>query len=524
MASKSTFCSIGKYIARVDSELYDWMEEGCMTHLLDMPAKTGLTFLHPKSPEWRSKFSGLIATNKTAAEDMFRTLVLRDTFKTGRDWTSKRENVANSLFPFQQVGVKSSNDKEVVFESGARAVLDPNFIDDSRKKNLAVWTLISGEIPITHDKPARLSNHPSNKTGMYEPTGPQKSSLRFQIGQIVENEYAREELNRRAGNSHTPSMCFVKYALSIVNYLVHTGNDHTVYDVVLPNIAFDNMDFYYLVEPHNAHGSYLLDDHTIQGWWADAGSRRFDIQDLKEKIMMIQCKNNSSSAAIYSQRGALVSAIHEIRVKILHGRAMESADAIVAAYKHMEVSNSIGSVNNVYPDGLARHFSANPGLKLTQDELRYIMYLQFQDLEADHSFDVGRFNYMMNYIGDRLNASNETSRANLRTLVNPSTLKTHIRPKEQSTEIGLFVNSSMFMFVPMSADETHAAGTKHTLTRPRPGANRFYNIQQAIHSAQLRILPELAKEHHAEVVSMLKNLNPEMLTPEAREELKRLLA
>jgi hypothetical protein len=152
------------------------------------------------------------------------------------------------------------------------------------------------------------------------------------------------------------------------------------------------------------------------------------------------------------------------------------------------------------------------------------MYLQFCDLEAE-KFDAGAFHYMVNYIGDRLHADNEVSRSNLRTLVNPASLKTHIRPREQHTEIGLFVNSSMFMFVPVTHEEGKSTVSgKESVSRPHRGSNRFYNIQQAIHTAQLRIFPELVRQHQAELLSILRTLDPATLTPESREELRRLVA
>jgi hypothetical protein len=529
MASKSaeTYCSIGKYISKVDPKLYELLDDACLVGLLNPGSKTGITFLHPRDAAWRKKFESLIHSNtvgsKPAAEDMVRALIIRDTLKTGRDWMAKRENIPNSLFPFQHVAVKSANDKEVMFESGAKAVTDPNFTDDSRKQNHAVWTLVSGEIPVTTDKPAKS---PAGKSGKYEPEAPLANSRRFQIGRLVETEYAQDELNRRASGSHSPSQCYLKYTLSLVNHLLRAGLESVVYGCVLPNISFDKFDFYVLVEPHSASGPYLLDNATIESWWADASSRVFDITALKAKVLQMQSSaNQHCNCAVYNSRGGLLDAIHHVRTTILNGRRLESATKIVEAYKHLESSNSIGGSANVFPMEIAAHYQAHAGLKLTQDELRYITYLRFQTLEASPQFDLGAYNYILNYIGDRLHAPNEASRSSLRTIINPAALQYHIKPKEQITEIAFFVNSTMFMFVPQSSAETLSISPKSVVDRPHfGGSNRFFNIQQAIHEAQLRVLPELSGEYHEHVAAWLRTLDPSQLTPASREQLKNMLA
>jgi len=529
MASKSveTYCSIGKYLAKVDPKLYELIDDACLTGLLNSGGKTGMTFLHPVDSAWRKKFESLVHSSavgsKPAAEDMLRALILRDTFKTGRDWTSKRDNIPNSLFPYQHVPVKSSNDREVVFESGARAELDTQFVDDSRKKNLAVWKLVSGEIPVTTDRPAKPS---AEKKGRYEPEATLMNLKRYQIGKYVETEYAREELNRREAGSHNPSQCYLKYTLSIVNYLIRNGSENIVYTCVLPNISFDKFDFYALVEPHSPSGPYLLDDHTIESWWADTSSRVFDISAMKKKVMEMQANTGAPcKCAFYTARGHLLKEINSTRVHILRSRMLESAAKIEEVYKNLEATNSIGDTQNVFSADLIAHYRAHPGLKLTQDELRYLTHLKFGVLEKNARFELGEFNYILNYIGDRLHATTEVARANLRTLVNVRAIQYQIKPREQITELGLFVNSTMYMFIPQTAAETASIAPKNTLSRPVfGGPNRFFNAQQAIHEMQIRVLPELSKEYHEQVAAWLGTLDPSQLTAESREQLKKMLA
>ena len=530
MASKSaeTYCSIGKYIAKTDPKLYELLEDACLTGLFNSGGKTGITFLRPTDKAWRKKFEDLVHSStvgsKPAAEDMIRALVFRGIFKKGRDWIEQKDNIPNALFPSQHVPVKSANDKEVLFESGARAEPDHGFTDDSRKKNLAVWTLVSGDIPVTTDRPAKYV--PPTKRGQYEPEPSLTSSRRFQIGKIVETEYARDELNRRQSGSHNPSQCYLKYTLSLVNYLINTDNLKTLKSLALPNISYDKFDFYVLVEPHTAAGPYLLDDGIIEGWWADTSSRMFDIDAMKNTAMKMQCTPvPDCPCALYKSRGSLLEEIHRVRNAIRHGRPLESAKSIVEEYKRLESSNTIGAIQHAIPSDLASYFASKPGLKLTHDELRYITYLRFAKLESASAFDLGDFNYITNYIGDRLHAATETARTNLRTLVNPVTLQTHIRPKEQLTEIGIFVNSTMFMFIPQCLEDTRGVTTKYTVERPYLGGpHKFFNIQEAIHGAQIRILPELSGEYREQVASWLRTLKPEDLTSESAAQLKKLLA
>lgn len=511
-----TYCRIPDYVEVVDPDLATLINGLCGTTgaLSAGKGKAGVTFLMPQDKAFRAKLEKLAYSDKTEdaskASDMMMALIMRDSFKTPAEW--KNKEVANSLFPSQLVEVESVSAKEVVFKSGARAVLDEGFKDASKKSNLAVWKLVSGEIPVTTDKPASNAK-PKKKTGAYAPSAEFKN-LRWQIAAAVENTYA---LNRLSNNNRN---AYLDYTMSFVNYVLTVRKDTAlVCDKILPLLAFDKMDFYFILEPHRSAGEYLIDDELVAEWWQN--KKPHDAKTFSAELEVFM-KAGKSSALVYADRPRLFDEIASVRalmMRVADAKSRFIVQELTKVYQTLESENKIGNAEGVYPTPLAEFYAANPGLKMVHDELRFVTYGAFKQFEA-RAFDYGAFNELMNMVGECLYASTADERARSQKLLNANNLRKLISPNENVDEIKVFINSTMFMFMPMTCAEASELRQKHSISRPDPSSMVIFNIAKDLYNQHNRMLTE----ENTELATLLKTLNPDTIDPELRELLRKKFA
>lgn len=523
MAGKQfkTYCKIIDYVDSVDADLAALLRGTCA----DMPlnsfkGKPGITFLMPQDKAFRAKLEKLAYSDKTEeaskAGDMLNACIIRDVFKTAAEWKSRE--VANSLYPSQVVEVDSVSAKEVTFKSGAKAVLDEGFKDSSRRSNIAVWKLVSGEIPVTTDKPAQSRMRPKGKVGAYDAGVLHSQSERFKIALAVENAYALCRLQHHT--SGTPQKCaYLDHTLSLINFIMHVRNDTaTLYEKILPLISLDKIDFYLLVEPHKMNGPHLLDDALIHEWWSQKHNHTFCCAKVIEEINVLL--TGGSGALVYTDRNACLDKIADLRQKLsqmAEARPRNCVDEIAKHYAELESNNSIEGLAGIYPAPLAQYYASEPGLKMIQDELRYLTYGAFKRLES--SFDFGAFNELTNMIGECLHAAAPDDRSRQHKLLNKNTIKYMISPAENVQEIKTFMYSTMFMYIPLTCDEAANLKFKHSIRRPDPSSIVVFNIAKDLYIQHNRVINP--KMPAADLIAALRELKLETLDPALRVEIQK---
>jgi len=493
MAGKQfkTYCKIIDYVDAVDPEFATIARGVCS----DLPmgslrGKPGITLLLPKDKAFRAKLEKLAYSDKTEeanqAGELINALIIRDIMRTPSDWKSRE--VSNSLFPAQAVEVASTTATEVVFKSGARAVLDTKFKDASRRGNLAIWTLTAGNIPVTTDKPAKklTMGKPGAKTGGYAVDNHAARSDRFKIALAVENEYAIHRVQADIGGPVRRDV-YMEYTMSLINHIMNVRKDTALlYDKVLPLLSCDKLDFYLLVEPHKEGGSYLLDDDLIREWW----TQRTPCITRDVIAAVQQLLNSGEGARVYTDRAGLMESIAPLRTRVSQfadSRPRGVAEEIHKMYAELESTNMIGGGANVYPQGLAAYYKANPGLKLIQDELRFLTFGAFTRLE-NNKFDYGAFHELTNGIGECLHANSLEARASAQRLINKNSVRYLISPSEIINEINIFANSTMFLYIPLLGEESENLKQKSSIARPNPDNIVIYNIAAANYARHNRIL------------------------------------
>lgn len=487
-------CKIIDYVEQKNPRLAQIIRAVCADNALtSLKGKPGITFLMPQDSKEIDKLADLATSVKLEdvdrANDMINALIIRDVFKNPSDWMAHRDDIPNSLYPYQHVEVDSVTDREVIFKSGARAELDKDFIDGSKKKQLAVWKLTKGEIPVTKDKPATgkySKKHGSGpKVGGYIPTTELRNSLRWKIGICVENKYCAD---RMAGNNpfnNGNSSDVYRYAvLSLVDCIRRSRGDEYMINRVLPFISFSPIDFYFLVEPHRMGGYFVLDDDIIADWWQGmCDGCKCDCNEVTAYLDGLFKKAASVSRAdVYTNPAMLLKCISDASTPVLNiQNPKRIVSEISVLYTKLEQSNSIGECTNVYPEFVAQYYKNEPGLKMTHDELRFVAHGAFEALKRG-SFDAGKFNTFVNYIGDNLNADTVELRNACRTLLLNS-LPAMIDAQDKVNNIRTFVASTCFLQVPILS----AINQKNTTIRPDAYNLVLFNIAKASREEHDRI-------------------------------------
>jgi hypothetical protein len=480
MSKSKTHCRIIHYLEANDPGLAELMRATCADMTLGSTrGKPGITLLSPDK-DYRAKIEKLAYSSDpadaTKACDMLNALILRDVFKDGNKFMKQRSNIPNSLYPSQHVGVTRGSSKSVEFESGASATLDAGFLDSSKKSNLAVWNL-KGEIPVTSDKPAKIERMQrggpkgakGDKTGSYMPTSEHSQRLRYQIALAVENEYMLCRMQNSASGKHAEDP-YVAKSMSLAAHLMKEDPD-LFEKSILPLISFDKLDFYLMVEPHNNSGNYLIHDAALETWWnsrspASVGST---------------CKKIQALIGDQSDNLAEIDVVRKRLCELVDAKPRACVDAIEAEY--------------------ATKYSGGSQLKLIQDTLRYVSHCAFTQLESG-SFDSGRFNEIVNMIGECMyEAGSGTHTGNL---LNKASIKYSIAPTEKIEEVKQFINSTMFMYIPMT--EADAQSVKGSVSRPEPGSGGVWNIEKDLYVQHTRLLTE----SDTELEALLEKVDPEI--------------
>lgn len=489
--------------------------------LTSLKGKNGITFLVPNNQFLLDKLQNLANSmdpdDHVLLHDHIAAMTLQHAYKTEADW--RQHAPVNSLYPPQLIKIRSVSSNEITFENGAVIKRDDNFVDNSPKKCLAIWTIESGEIPITTDRPAQLTKN--NKVGSYQETYVDMN-LRNKICIAIENKYALQRLKYTLiDNDNIECDAYIHAMLSIVNYIVNVAKNVELFkSKVLPLISLNKIDIYFIIEPHRISGTYLLDDNIIQGWWSQKSVYSgFNCSDILKYIQQ-SLSTPDNSCALYSSRSMLFNAINTIRKSAttsIQSNPRKITEVIYAYYDTLENSNVIGNIENVLPSALSSYYKTNSKLKLLQDQLRYYTYMKFKDIESS-MFNTYDFNELVNYIGECLRASTLDEINGAAPILNHNVLKYLINPNEYLLNINTFINSTMLLFIPMTYKESCELKQKNMITLPNPASTELYNINRAEYEKHSRII-NLANnaQNNEDLLKMLANLDLSKVDDELRQ-------
>lgn len=521
MSKYNVYCKIFHYVESVNPDLAELMERTCTSGFLNARG-SGVTFLMPDTATI-GKIKKLAQSAKVEdfdkATDMLKALIIRDLYKDANDFKSKKDDVPNSLSPNQHVEVDSIDGATVKFKSGATAVVDKDFVDGSPSRRLAVWKL-TGEIPITTDKKATLkyAKAAGKKAvkGRYEVDYNNLAAFdeRRKIMLMIENAYVVAQNVKNTPEKYDP---YLRYLCSFVHY-VSKHEPSLFYERVLPLLSFDKIDMYLFIEPHRVDDAYLISGDLIGDWFRNMSfdhSPR-EIVDMCNKAM--EKAKELKLCTLYDNKPLVLAKIAELRA-----RATQAVDQykrtcpshIQKIYDELESTNSIGGVANIYPKALASYYAANPGLKMSHDELRYLTHEMFCSIEKENTFLLNEFQDITNMIGDYLHYTG-AERSKVRRLLNTDQLRYQIDPEPYAQEVRMFVNSTAFLHVGMSFKDCDDVGGQ--TQRPPQHSTILYNISKRVLDDKYhqRLIVPNAMDTDA-IVSLIRSLDINKLDEQTRK-------
>jgi hypothetical protein len=322
----------------------------------------------------------------------------------------------------------------------------------------------------------------------YAPSGKQQESMRFKIAIAAENEFAWENIGIKPPTPQVSS--FLRYVISFAQH-VHSSNPELFYQMLLPLIRFRVSDFYVIFEPHRdpdevraSKAQYLMPDDVITAWWSTYNKgiainintfRDWIDVRLKEASSHVQC-------VIYDEgkRLGLITAIDAVRQTVIESMQVKEAGikAALGVYEKTMRGNQVGSFANVFPSELARYYESCPFAKATHDELAFIIEPAFIRMCAKCAAGkrdefISDFRKITGIIGKMVRTMDCSGTGLF--LMNPK----NTGNEALMSEMKVFVNSTMFLWIPLSAEQIKNGPIDTSTTRP-DDIDVLYNPDHAL--------------------------------------------
>ncbi|MFA5767803.1 MAG: hypothetical protein WC919_07845 [Candidatus Paceibacterota bacterium] len=568
--SQAVFTSIEDYIRVRKPDLHQLYELCHQQNILTprVGERFGATLVIPPDSEISRLVADSNSTEVAKVSNVCRSLqsiVIRRALASSSDWMAG--DVLDGQHPSRKWNIKVSG-KGVILADGARDIvltIAPDFKPAFR--NIAVWYMdANGTVnpergePVAQLARSRLKKDVKAeasraKTGGYEAREQHGRSARFRIAILAENEYAAS-LSGSARSMATTSARVGAYTVGGVASQIPTNNlnpfvtcvasfarymyEHdptTFFQAILPLIGFRVIDFYAIFESHRianggAIGQYLIPDEMIDEWLTTFQYRASKFEDIIAFRKWVDDRlaeaGSRCPCAIYSNIQDLITEIDSVRADTMSAiqNPGQAAEIIIKQYSDMLATNSLGSIQGIYPDRISQYWRARPCAKLAHDELAFITEPIFCRLATAGSANA-REEYMrtISLIGNVMHAETNSDICAMLPLTNARKLASFANDAIMS-ELRVFVNSTAFMWIPLTSATMRDYPVLDSTSRE--DVNAIYNVDLALALKHERLLgPEserIARENKEAALAAIRSLRPENMSPELRAHLHTLIS
>lgn len=314
---------------------------------------------------------------------------------------------------------------------------------DLTEQNSKLIESFTSTLPLTiydYTPPKTRKKHEQSKKTL---NAKKAQQIRYQISSQIENDYARNMVN--------PTNQKNAFITATYSLLYHVMNKDEYYEDVflgrmLPYISHSEIDFYFLLEPHRIQHSeddYIVPTIVVEDWWKNFSGNTTAINDIYNLLNKhLSDPISDIKSLIYTNRIKLLSTIDECRYAVESNKTVSVADVVVKQYLNENMKNK-------YPEQLAALYKKNRYRKILEDELRYISFKQFTKIQT--KFDVNEYEEWLSVIANYMHQ--EPSEKKLR-LLKADRLNNAIDPISAIKEICTFVQSTCYMFIPMTTEES----------------------------------------------------------------------
>lgn len=518
------------YVEDVDPELSTAINNCCANFLFNPSGKTGLTFLMPvRGGAFRKKLLKLSlgdSEDRACASDMISCLVIPDYIASVDDFKGKYDDIPNSLGRILEIDLMKSGGNYITLKSGAVVKYDTRFRDASKKGNLHVF-IVDGEVAL--DTPeAKFRYTRTSRTSRRKNTQKEEESVskkakeeekNFRVARQLRVKIAVEtealfKLNYKNGARvagevvlengkkdyrYAIKNVYLERVLSLVNYVLDYCSEETIQHVffgkMLPLISYENIDFYLFIEPGNANGRYLIPTEIIERWYKSSPS--FSMSKTLKRLDKYVKEYNSRLNKSFEKVTDAVDDIRDGVLKSLRCSPKEIAEIIFKQYEYLIKNNTIkgreDTIGNVFPEPLLRHYREFPHKKIMEDELRFTVHCMFEDLDKS-SFNVD--SDLDDIINKIISRTKDYSSKNSIRLLSPDALEGFIQPQEKVNDMLRFLNSSYFMYLPMSEANLETFRDRYTALNSPSFMGDGIWIPRSFSKAKFQCNRELDPETH----------------------------
>lgn len=429
MSKARAHCNILQFLQASEPEFAKLVELTCFEDKLSAGhSKYGLTLLLPEAAAVKK----LVAMAESGDRKQLRdacahvaTLILRNGFKSSKDFQASKDRILNSQYPSRQLELTKTD--PVTLKSGAVLSPHPAFVDGSESENFAVWSL-KGELPPVDGKvvDTKLAKVGKGKTGGYDQSHANELSkrMRNQIALIIEQTLVGgDDCGMR------------KAAVSLLNWVLTHSADESIKRAAAQRCCLHAADFYFLLEPHNESDFVIPDDQMIHDWYVSYTNRKCPEEPVDASFSKY-CASEEEIKAIDAKRSELIKAIQS------------------------DYAGAVAALDSAYGDATRQ----------ARDELRFFIICKLQDNRAHP--DKVALNTTLNQIAEMQNRCSKGDH-NAGKLFKEEVVQISV---EKLAYLQAFVKSTCFMFVPMACD---AKVKRESACIVPPNKNGVWNVSKA---------------------------------------------
>jgi len=467
MASKkkgqlSKHCRIFQWIEAKDPDFAGAIRDLCLEGTLSPSGRSpGVTFLYPKDKAYRDKVvDKAYSADADEAAKIIESLIIPDALLQGADF--QRRPVGSRLGV--KYGVETAERGKVKLANGVELVASDDFHPLARREGaLAVWLISKGELPLTGE--AYKAPAPERKArdgvrgGAGAGDGAPALNSRQTLAASTEGEFDLC-MKRDKCRAHNPYLAKVVSLLACLR-----AKRPELLPAVMPVLDYDPLvTFYLLIEPYKTLGGHLIPEDVLfgEGAWNGTDCYGDAVEEYKDIFRSMPGQSAASAADPQTGSGAVpyvfrdraaVAAQADVARHQLGGNnnPRQLPQQVQDVYAILSAQNTIGGMGPVLPDVAKTALAA--GKKLWQDELRFTLHQALQEMR--HApYSTATFASIVRDLREAWPGNNYTAEARLS---NVADQRANVSPRTELLLLTKFVNSTDFLYLPVTPDDAGAA-------------------------------------------------------------------
>lgn len=379
---RNTFCTVAQWLEQEDIDLYNAVDSLCALSVIRPKGDAGVTFIYPEDKKIRDKIINAQYADgdaQIAAEKLIKAHTLYINFADPSAFIQHAKDIPNALG--NRVKFIKTSGNSVELDGGVVITPDKGFIARGDRKNMSVWRMSKGEMPITGEKHTfKQERGGAKKTG----GGRQPIVERAKFAACIEERY-RTSLLRGTLNINDP---YPEAILSLLIWLKHSGHTDIMRSILACTSANWMVEFYNIFQPYRSSG-HLLSDSLFVEWQNSTMGYCFIDKPALYLLDFYKNLNESKASDAFASaesRATLRAAQNNERNNIAHDMARSTlASHIKELYSNVSRTNKLGNIDEVYPPALANYYKSDPANKCMEEEVRFIVGNAFRDMLAESS-------------------------------------------------------------------------------------------------------------------------------------------